>query len=561
MAPFLSAPVREGDLLAGKYRVERVLGAGGMGIVVAARHIELEQLVAIKFVRDEAIGSEDAVQRFLREARAAVKLKSEHVARVLDVGKLESGAPYMVMEYLEGNDLGKILTDYGPSSVDAAADWILQACEAVAEAHAAGIVHRDLKPENLFLARTVGGGQKIKVLDFGVSKAMGGASGEMSGLTRTRAMLGSPLYMAPEQMRSSRDVDARADIWALGVVLFQLLTNRWPFEAETMPELCLKVVTEPPMALATIRPEVPVGIVGVIERCLEKDPAKRFANAAELASALEPFVQPASRVLAERARLAMGIGSRASSLPGQVARPVASSTLQSTPSRLTPATRPGSTPGAPARATPAPPPRFVTLDARRFRDARSVSGFDAEPFVRLDAGHLGSVGNRARRHARAAGPEALGRASRRRGDRGRCDRRRRGVLARGARSGHGRAVSARGPRGLWPPAVGRRFPCAQGARLARSGRKFCRAGSARVCECRRVGERPRVAERRASRLPGRPGNCRRARPRGAAAGGVRGGGSAGPSRQAGESRPRAARQAGVDGRRYPHDPLTGPGRG
>src|ERR1700722_8772202 len=354
MAPFLSAPVREGDLLAGKYRVERVLGAGGMGIVVAARHIELEQLVAIKFVRDEAIGSEDAVQRFLREARAAVKLKSEHVARVLDVGKLESGAPYMVMEYLEGSDLGKVLTDFGPSSVDAAADWILQACEAVAEAHAAGIVHRDLKPENLFLARTVGGGQKIKVLDFGVSKAMGGASGEMSGLTRTRAMLGSPLYMAPEQMRSSRDVDARADIWALGVVLFQLLTNRFPFEAETMPELCLKVVTEPPMALATIRPEVPVGIVGVIERCLEKDPAKRFANAAELASALEPFVQPASRVLAERARLAMGIGSRGSSVPGQVARGVAASTLQSTPSRLTPVTRPGSTPGAPSPSTPRP---------------------------------------------------------------------------------------------------------------------------------------------------------------------------------------------------------------
>src|SRR5580704_14420614 len=269
MAPLVSAPVREGDLLAGKYRVERVLGAGGMGVVVAARHIELDQLVAIKFVRDEAIASEDAVQRFLREARAAVKLKSEHVARVLDVGKLESGAPYMVMEYLEGSDLGKVLVEHGPSSVDAAADWILQACEAVAEAHAAGIVHRDLKPENLFLARSVGGGQKIKVLDFGVSKAMaGGASGEMSGLTRTRAMLGSPLYMAPEQMRSSRDVDARADVWALGVVLFQLLTNRYPFEAETMPELCLRVVTEPPLSLVSLRPDVPPGIVSVIERCL-----------------------------------------------------------------------------------------------------------------------------------------------------------------------------------------------------------------------------------------------------------------------------------------------------
>jgi len=339
MASLGSAPVREGDLLAGKYRVERVLGAGGMGVVVAARHIELDQLVAIKFVRDEALASEDAVQRFLREARAAVKLKSEHVARVLDVGKLESGAPYMVMEFLEGSDLGKVLSDRGPLPFEAAADWILQACEAVAEAHAAGIVHRDLKPENLFLARTVGGGQKIKVLDFGVSKAMGGGpSGELSGLTRTRAMLGSPLYMAPEQMRSSRDVDARADIWALGVVMFQLLTQRFPFEAETMPELCLKVVTEAPMSLGSLRPDVPTGIGTVIEQCLDKDPRKRFANAAELATALEPFVQPGSRVLADRARLAMGSGSGARSVPRTPVGASSSPTLESGSSGSTPGT-------------------------------------------------------------------------------------------------------------------------------------------------------------------------------------------------------------------------------
>src|ERR1700733_3637287 len=157
MSEFDSSPVKEGVLLAGKYRVERVLGVGGMGIVVAARHEQLDQPVAIKFVRDGALGNGEAVERFLREARAAVKLRSEHAAKVLDVGTLESGAPYMVMEYLEGSDLGKVLTDFGPSSVDAAADWILQACEAVAEAHAAGIVHRDLKPQNLFLTQTVGG--------------------------------------------------------------------------------------------------------------------------------------------------------------------------------------------------------------------------------------------------------------------------------------------------------------------------------------------------------------------------------------------------------------------
>ncbi len=296
-------PVREGDILAGKYRVERVLGAGGMGVVVSAMHTQLEQRVAIKFVRDEALGNEDAVQRFLREARAAVKLKSEHAAKVLDVGTLESGAPYMVMEYLEGSDLGAVLVDHGSLTVEAAAEWIVQACEAIAEAHAMGIVHRDIKPQNLFLAKTIGGQPKVKVLDFGVSKSL--STSGAGALTQTRAMLGSPLYMSPEQMRSSRSVDARADVWALGIVLYELLTKRWPFEAESMPELCLKVVSEPPTAITTFRPDLPKAMVQVIERCLQKDPAARFANAAELASALEPLAPPASRAVAERARLVM----------------------------------------------------------------------------------------------------------------------------------------------------------------------------------------------------------------------------------------------------------------
>jgi serine/threonine protein kinase len=372
-----SAPVREGDLLAGKYRIERVLGAGGMGIVVAARHEELDQLVAIKFVREDALDTEDAVQRFLREARAAVKLKSEHVARVLDVGKLESGAPYMVMELLEGNDLGKVLEERGPIPVETATDWIMQACEAVAEAHAAGIVHRDLKPENLFLTRTVGSAQKIKVLDFGVSKAMsGGASGELSGLTRTRAMLGSPLYMAPEQMRSSRDVDARADVWALGVVLFQLLTTRWPFEADTMPELCLKVVSEPPLSLAELRPDVPPVLVAIIERCLEKNAANRLAHAGELATELEPFVQPASRLKAERARYVLSTQSDAAYSMSR-ALP-ATSTLQSgTPGSRVPV--PSRTPvGSRTPAGPRTPPLGAQAPVSDSRTPGTAEGWGAE---------------------------------------------------------------------------------------------------------------------------------------------------------------------------------------
>jgi serine/threonine-protein kinase len=327
-----SLPVKEGDLLAGKYRVERVLGAGGMGIVVAARHEQLDQQVAIKFVREEALGNNEAVERFLREARAAVKLRSEHAAKVLDVGTLETGAPYMVMEFLEGSDLAAVLAERGPLPVELAAEYVVQACEAVAEAHAAGIVHRDLKPQNLFLARTVGGAGRVKVLDFGVSKSMTGGSG---GLTQTRSMLGSPLYMSPEQMRSSRDVDSRSDVWALGVVLYELLTQRWPFEAETMPELCLKVVTEPPTSLSLLRPDAPPAMVEIIERCLRKDPAERFTNAAELASALEPIAPPESRVTVERARLAMGATGRGrlTSSPGVA-------------SALTPRTRTAPTPAA-----------------------------------------------------------------------------------------------------------------------------------------------------------------------------------------------------------------------
>src|SRR5580700_1115777 len=260
-----SIPVREGDLLAGKYRVERVLGIGGMGIVVAARHEQLDQRVALKFVREEALGNEEAVERFLREARSAVKLKSEHAAKVLDVGTLESGAPYMVMEFLEGSDLGAVLAERGPLSIEEACDYVVQACEAVAEAHAIGIVHRDIKPQNLFLALSVGGSPRIKVLDFGVAKSLV-SSGGSGGLTQTRSMLGSPLYMSPEQMRSSRDVDARSDVWALGVVLFELLTQRWPYEAETMPELCLKVVTEPPQPLGQLRPDVPQAMIDIVER-------------------------------------------------------------------------------------------------------------------------------------------------------------------------------------------------------------------------------------------------------------------------------------------------------
>ncbi len=261
-----------------------------MGVVVAAKHLQLEQQVAIKFVLPHAVGDAEAMERFAREARAAVKLRSEHVARVLDVGTLPGGAPYMVMEYLAGRDLGDMIETTGPLSPTDAVDFVLQACEAIAEAHANGIVHRDLKPRNLFVTHAVDGKPLVKVLDFGISKqtALGSSQKELS-LTRTASVMGSPNYMSPEQLRSSKSVDSRTDIWALGVILFEVLTTRVPFEAETVTQLTAMVLQDTPRPVNELRADVPRGLAAVIARCLEKDPAMRFATVADLAHALEPF--------------------------------------------------------------------------------------------------------------------------------------------------------------------------------------------------------------------------------------------------------------------------------
>ncbi|HEY3500068.1 MAG TPA: serine/threonine-protein kinase, partial [Polyangiaceae bacterium] len=217
--------LRPGQVLAGKYAVERVLGRGGMGVVVAAQHLQLFHHVAIKLMLPEVAANSEAVLRFVREARAVTRIKSEHVVRVSDVGTLDSGEPFMVMEYLEGADLGALLLQRGPLPIAEAAEYVLQACDAIAEAHALGIIHRDLKPPNLYLSRRADGSPVVKVLDFGISKAQTAAGDAM---TRTSALMGSPLYMSPEQMTSSRDVDPRSDIWSLGIILYKLVSGRLP---------------------------------------------------------------------------------------------------------------------------------------------------------------------------------------------------------------------------------------------------------------------------------------------------------------------------------------------
>jgi len=297
----MNTAVREGEILAGKYRVDRVLGVGGMGVVVAAHHLELDDRVAIKFLLPDTLGNPEAVARFAREARAAVKIKSEHVARVSDVGKLENGAPYMVMEYLEGSDLSGWLSERGPLPIEQAVEFTLQASEAIAEAHALGIVHRDLKPANLFVIRRPDGGLSIKVLDFGISKmtSVTGSGGEGS-MTKTSAIMGSPIYMSPEQIQSSKDVDARGDIWALGVILYELITGSPPFGGEHMAELIFRIISAPPPRMQAYRPEASPGLEAVILRCLEKDRNRRFTSIAEMANALLPFAPSRSLASVER---------------------------------------------------------------------------------------------------------------------------------------------------------------------------------------------------------------------------------------------------------------------
>jgi serine/threonine protein kinase len=285
-------PVKPGEVLAGKYRIERVLGAGGMGVVVEALHIDLDERVALKFLLPEALKPE-LVERFLREARTAIRIKNEHVARVSDVGRLEGGAPYMVMEFLVGSDLDAILKARGSLPPGQVVDWILQACEALAEAHSLGIIHRDLKPANLFLTHRADGTELIKVIDFGIAKAIQ-PEGSSAALTHTSQIMGSPLYMSPEQMRNAKHVDARSDIWALGITLYQLLSNKTPFDADTVHALCAALLTEAPKPLETQQTGLPPALCAVVMRCLAKDPEERYASVAQLATALRPFGSPSA---------------------------------------------------------------------------------------------------------------------------------------------------------------------------------------------------------------------------------------------------------------------------
>lgn len=326
--------LKQGAILRGKYRIKRVLGEGGMGRVVRATHLKLDQDVAIKMLKPESMKNERVVARFAREARAAARLKSEHVVRILDVDEQESveaggsSAPFIVMEYLDGTDLDRLVRKRGPVSSTRAAELALEACEGLAEAHALGIVHRDVKPANLFLATSQRGVERVKLLDFGISKPP--ESGEDPTITEADRLLGSPSFMSPEQLKAARDVDARTDVWSLGVVLYFLVSGRLPFEGDSATSVAARIAADPPRPLDDVK-DLPRELVTVVMRCLEKDPAARYGSVAALARALAPFA-PGGGAAASRVSSALRVPAAAPS-SGGASVPVLSSARVTTADR------------------------------------------------------------------------------------------------------------------------------------------------------------------------------------------------------------------------------------
>ncbi|MGE0867166.1 MAG: protein kinase [Kofleriaceae bacterium] len=306
-----------GTVLLDKYRVDEVIGTGGMGRVIRATHLYLHQPVAIKIMLPELAQNPDTVARFLREAQANVRLRSEHIVRVLDVGTLSSGVPFMVMEFLEGSDLSQVLVHHGPQLPNVVCDLMLQACEGMAEAHSLGIIHRDIKPSNFFVTQRPDGSLLLKILDFGISKT----AVNVTDLTGTQTVMGTPTYMAPEQMKSGKRADARSDVWSIGIVMYQLVQGQPPFAGETYADLVIKVGTEAPMPLHV---PLPPGLGDVIMRCLARDPAERHQNVGELARLLAPFATDpisAAMISGRATRILDGRGSQPA-LPGSLGAPL-----------------------------------------------------------------------------------------------------------------------------------------------------------------------------------------------------------------------------------------------
>ena len=307
METSLSPP--PGTLIVGKYRVEREIGGGGMGVVVEATHVALDQRVAIKLLNPILANTPENVTRFLREARIAARLPSEHIARVNDVGQTEYGAPYLVMELLEGHDLSTELVRRGRLRLTEAIDYVLQACEGIAEAHAAGLVHRDLKPANLFLAQRTNRTPIVKVLDFGLSKEPLMSSGP--ALTASGSVFGTPQYMSPEQFESAKNVDARCDQHAMAMILYELLTGEPAYNGDSLTQLILAISRNPPPRASERCPEAPPALDRAIGRAMAKRAEDRFPDLSHFADAISLFGGSSARAMAQNIRTTLGVSADA----------------------------------------------------------------------------------------------------------------------------------------------------------------------------------------------------------------------------------------------------------
>jgi serine/threonine protein kinase len=400
-----------GEVLDGKYRIERLLGEGGMGAVAKATHLLRRAPVALKFMSPAVLQMTGAVERFVNEGVAASQIDSDHVVKIFDVGRMASGAPYLVMEYLEGCDLAQLLEREGPIlATPRAINFTLQILRALQTAHAAGIVHRDMKPSNCFIVTKDGDPDFIKLVDFGISKVKSADEAPAAHLTRTNSALGTPLYMSPEQARSPRDVDHRTDLYSVGAILYEMLTARTPYTAPSgeYTEILFKIFTMDPEPIKAFRPDLPDGLAAAIHRALTRDLGQRFGSALDMAEALAPFGDERGAGMIARMR-----GTRP---PSNV--PAPQSSLALTPShvgsRATPAEATAQTYMANAESVP---PRAVPTDVGVTREHPPLQPgqapakpraaiFAAAAFVSLLIGGAGVVVVKS--HPSAAGTATVG---------------------------------------------------------------------------------------------------------------------------------------------------------